>query len=461
MSCFRSFAYVVFIVLLLVQCKTNDSVKGEMPDWFQSPPRSDSKVYFLGFYEYKKEKSSEGLEIAKKNALAQVASYIITQIDSTIEVKSLSIEKDGVETASEYIKSDLKATSNAEIYGVEFSKLVEDKRGKKWYVLAEIPKNKIEEMIERNLDPIGFEVRKVFTQMNKKYPRIKSLTISNFNYKGKHYSGEISGYFRSKIQSSFIKLGFLKEYNDPEFNKYLDQSGLTTRGVTIEKNEETDSLYSKVQGFVSGSYWDSADNIEFEIKVYDMNEKNFVYSDMFYVKKSIFKNIKIKPDNVDDFSKKYSEISNLFENQTFNIKIWPDKGDYSTYKQGEYLVPHFTSNKDCYLRVYLVSADGNAVLLFPNFYDKNNFIKKNQVYKIGDPKFSPFKLKLSPPYGSEMLVAIASTVDFKNDFDYENDVPVIEGDALRGVILESVKGITKEQVTQTSCVYTIVPADNY
>ncbi|HQB61141.1 MAG TPA: DUF4384 domain-containing protein, partial [Spirochaetota bacterium] len=287
-----------------------------------------------------------------------------------------------------------------------------------------------------------------------------SVVISNFNYKGKHYSGEVSSYIRAKISGAFVKVGYISEYTDPEFNRYLDQSGLTTRGVGIEKNEAVDDLYGKVQGFITGSYWDNQDKLEFQLKFYDMREKKYIFDEMFAVDKKQFSSIKLHPDNVDEFSKKYEDLTKMFESQSFNIKIWPDKGDYSTYKEGEYLIPHFLSNKDCYLRVYLVCADGNALLLFPNFYDKNNFVKKNQVYKIGDPTFSSFRLKMAPPYGTEMLIAVASSTDFKDDFNFENDIPVFSGENLRGVIMENVKNKSKEQVSQATAVYTIIPNDN-
>ncbi len=433
--------------------------KSKIPDWASKKPTSPTKEYFVGMSEYKFGKSAEGLESAKKNCMGEVAAYVSSEISSVMKDNIVSMEKDGEEKTYNYIQKELTVVSNAEVAGVVFEQLHEDKSGRKWYVLASIEKSKAEELIANSLDPVGYQIRKALDKLHKTSPDVNSVVISNFNYKGKHYSGEVSSYIKAKISSAFVKIGYFSEYNDPEFNKYLDQTGLTTRGVAIDRNEQVDDLYSKVQGFISGSYWDNQDKLEFQIKFYDMREKKYTFDEMFAVKKDQFSKIKLHPDNLDDFSKKYEDLSKMFESQSFNIKVWPDKGDYSTYKEGEYLIPHFLSNKDCYLRIYLVCADGNALMLFPNFYDKNNFVKKNQVYKIGDPAFSPFKLRLAPPFGTEMLIAVASSTDFKDDTNYENDIPVFEGEKLRGVIIENAGKQSKDQIAQATAVYTIIPKD--
>lgn len=448
--------YSVLIISLFVSMYLF-AAKEPAPDWITNIP-SDSKNFFaVGIAQYKAGQAKKAMENARADALNNIATYIVADVKSVFSQNTTSVNSNGEENYEDIVKKELSVKSDVVLSGVKFEGQYDDKKGKTFYVLASIDKNKVKEIIRQTIDPVGFELEKVFLDINRNYPVYKSLTISNFNFKGKHYSGEISGYLRSKIASTFTNLGTIEEYSDPEFTRYLDQSGLTTRGITIEKSEEQDELYSKVQGFINGSYWDNQDKIEFEIKIYDLKQKKFSVSKTFTVPRDKFASIKLVPDNIDEFQKKYAELSDMFASQNFNIKIWPDKGDYATYREGEYLIPHFITNKDCYLRVYLVSADGNSVLLFPNYFDKNNFVKKNEVYKIGDPKFSSFKLKLSPPYGSEMLIAIASTNDFADKLNHTSDVPVFDGNALRGVIVESVKNVKSEMVSQATCTYTIVP----
>ncbi|HOV14086.1 MAG TPA: DUF4384 domain-containing protein, partial [Spirochaetota bacterium] len=233
-----------------------------------------------------------------------------------------------------------------------------------------------------------------------------------------------------------------------------------TKGHILKVGNEQTSLYQKVQGFVSGSYWDlDKDNIEVKIKIYDIDKKEKIIDEMFTIKKNVFGNkMKFIPDNIDDFEKKYSDMANIFQNEEFNIRIWPNKGDNATYKDGEYLIPYFISNKDCYVRVYLIGADGNAMMVFPNFYNKNNFIQKNKIYKIGDPKFSSFLIELTKPYGCEMLVAVASSTEFQDKINFEKDVPIYDEKInLKGVIVKGVNGKENKSVTQASATYTIIP----
>ncbi len=450
----KNFYIIVFFLAIIQSMFAANEPK---PDWISAVP-SDSKIFYaVGLAQYKPGQAKKAIESARADALNNISTYIVADVKSVFSQQTTSATNNKEENFEDIVKKELSVRSDVVLSGVKFDGMYDDKKAKTYYVLASIEKTKVKEIIRQTVDPVGFELEKIFSEIQRSNPVIKSLTISNFNFKGKHYSGEISSYLRSKIASTFTNLGTIEEYSDPDFNKYLEQSGLSTRGITIEENDEQDILYQKVQGFITGSYWENNDKLEFEIKIYDLKQKKYTISKNFTVPKDKFSNIKLIPDNIDDFQKKYSELSDMFASQNFNIKIWPDKGDFATYKQGEYLVPYFISNKDCYLRVYLVSADGSSVLLFPNYFDKNNFVKKNEVYKIGDPKFSPFKLKLSPPYGSEMLIAIASTSDFADKLNHTSEIPTFDGNSLRGVIIESVKNVKSEMVSQATCTYTIIP----
>jgi hypothetical protein len=98
---------------------------------------------------------------------------------------------------------------------------------------------------------------------------------------------------------------------------------------------------------------------------------------------------------------------NLVPDEAFKVKVWVNDGKAATYKEGEALKFHFRANKDGYIYLYHRDAAGTVKMLFPNPYSSDNKVKGGQVYTIPDSKMN-FEIKVSPPFGTETLWAVAS-----------------------------------------------------
>lgn len=95
------------------------------------------------------------------------------------------------------------------------------------------------------------------------------------------------------------------------------------------------------------------------------------------------------------------------------VRIWVDKGCGSTYKIGEQMVVNVQCNKDCYLRLFHTSAEGETKMIFPNFVDLNNRLEKEKVYSIGGESYG-FQFDITEPVGLEMITAVASETQFED-----------------------------------------------
>lgn len=87
----------------------------------------------------------------------------------------------------------------------------------------------------------------------------------------------------------------------------------------------------------------------------------------------------------------------------FKIEVWIDKGCGKSYTVGENITIYFKSNKDCYLTLFDFIPGGGIRLLFPNRYEKNNFLEANKVHTI------PPGFVVTLPPGKEMIRAVATT----------------------------------------------------
>lgn len=104
-----------------------------------------------------------------------------------------------------------------------------------------------------------------------------------------------------------------------------------------------------------------------------------------------------------------SEIKAIYPVQSdFDIQIWTDR---KIYYIGEDIRIYFRANRDAYVYIYNTDAAGFTRLIFPNYYDSDNFIRAHHTYVIPDYRYS---LKIIGPAGREELeiVAVRSRVYF-------------------------------------------------
>ncbi len=79
------------------------------------------------------------------------------------------------------------------------------------------------------------------------------------------------------------------------------------------------------------------------------------------------------------------------------------------FRDGETIVFAVTAEEDCHLLLVDHMSDGSTVLLYPNRYNPDSFVRKGQQILIPSPADAAFKLIVTPPFGDDRIEAIAST----------------------------------------------------
>jgi Domain of unknown function (DUF4384) len=102
-------------------------------------------------------------------------------------------------------------------------------------------------------------------------------------------------------------------------------------------------------------------------------------------------------------------------NTGLKVAVFPDRGKGGGYRDGEQMVIVVKANKDCFVKVFMTTADGKTVLVFPNKYDLSNRLVAGKARLLGE-EGDRFKFNITKPYGLETLKVIASTEQFK-DYD--------------------------------------------
>lgn len=87
--------------------------------------------------------------------------------------------------------------------------------------------------------------------------------------------------------------------------------------------------------------------------------------------------------------------------RAFVEPVYPEKGhgisvklslSKADLKEGDEVKIFYQANKECYVYIFSVAADGSVTLLMPNSINQDNFIKANRAYEF-PPAGSPIKLK--------------------------------------------------------------------
>jgi hypothetical protein len=82
-----------------------------------------------------------------------------------------------------------------------------------------------------------------------------------------------------------------------------------------------------------------------------------------------------------------------------------------TYYDGEELFVTVWADKDCYFKVYHIDVDGKMKMIYPNEYNRNNFLRANTEMTV--PR-DEVRFVLHEPFGQETILVTASPEQFTN-----------------------------------------------
>lgn len=235
-------------------------------------------------------------------------------------------------------------------------------------------------------------------------------------------------YYRDKIPSPMTL--YLKEKLERGIESYtslaligVDQIKLvSSKFESIEYSKEnlgTPEAFGSLSGakiVITGSCWDSGDELDLILKAIDVQSKLVIATTDIKVPLSLLPKIPIVPENynpeVDD---KILKAEN--KGEELQVEVWVDRPD-GIYYDGDDIKIFVRANKDCYINLIYYDAEGNAILVFPNKENLNNKIEGNKVYKV------PGEYVIKPPFGREILKVIAS----------EAPLPMPKGREIAGLI---------------------------
>ena len=94
------------------------------------------------------------------------------------------------------------------------------------------------------------------------------------------------------------------------------------------------------------------------------------------------------------------------KNGTLSVVATVDRPN-RTYKAGENVMLKVKANEDSYIWVFDTGTSGKVHQIFPNKFDKKNFLAAGKTLSIPG-KGAKYQLEVSPPKGAELITVVAS-----------------------------------------------------
>ncbi|MFS8829698.1 DUF4384 domain-containing protein [Synechococcus sp. R8-2] len=140
-------------------------------------------------------------------------------------------------------------------------------------------------------------------------------------------------------------------------------------------------------------------------------------------------------------------------------------GSNPIYRPGEPIAITLSTNRDAYVYLFSIQADGRTHLILPNrFSGGNEFLRAGEVRTFPPPGAS-YRLTIAPPFGQAQVLAVASPrpLNFQEIASFEQsgsfaDVRV-RGSQLGNAIARAiiVEGIPSDQWVTATRFYRVAP----
>ena len=323
---------------------------------------------------------------------------------------------------------------------------------KQWVVLIILGVFSLGALPAQSIDGI---MEKTVEELENAVDGKKGVGIGNFVYADMPVGSSFSRYLEDKLSTAIQQSGQFELVDRDKLEEIMAEIKLGLSGLIDESTAIEPGNLRGLDCLVSGRFFSEGTNAKVFIELLELETGVLLEKLEISIPLSqLPQEVSLTPDNYSDAMFIIEELAKVGNSSSdgLAIRAWTVRGDGGIYKDGENLVIHFFSNRDCYVKVYHIDVHGNMQLIFPNPYYSDNFISAQKIYKIPDNTY-PFSFVLGEPYGTEFVKVLASTNQFS---DIEEAFAVI-GKASSQIVSRGLSVQKKEELTSEILIsYTII-----
>jgi hypothetical protein len=281
------------------------------------------------------------------------------------------------------------------------------------------------------------------------------VSFGAFTYSDQRLASPFSQYLADNLALAMKNCPQFELFAREKLEEILEAQELSLQDLFSQKDPVRLGQLKAVKAVVSGRFFDAGRNIEVFLDLVSVETGAALGNAKTSILKSkVPTTVKLLPDNYQSAVATMDRIQKVAvgDSADLDIKVWTKRGDGGVYRDGEELDIHFLSTTDCFIKLYHISAAGEAQLIFPNQQHMDNRVTGNKFYSIPEEN-AGFAFLLGKPYGTEFIKAVASSVQFRSI--EEPFTPL--GKATRGMITRGLPSTAGGQTVKEAMVsYTII-----
>lgn len=292
-------------------------------------------------------------------------------------------------------------------------------------------------------------LRKIYREDPELSIGARTCVVDNFTWAESGIGTAFSDYLRSAMEDALMRVDEFDLVIRPEDAAFF--GGEARELLKEERGAESSLPMSAYRIF--GSYEVVEGKVLLDVKIFsEVFSRLMADFPLSMELEEVPRGLEFYPPNRDVVADVSSELSDLYSgDDDFKIFVSTNRGEGGVFAEGEYLKLYLLSSRDCYLKIYHIDVHGRTVLIFPNRYEKNNFLPGREVLEFPGAR-SPFQFRIVPPYGTEMIKVVASTRQFSS---LEEDFADL-GYATRGIFIEKADEESTEVMAEGLVHFTIL-----
>ncbi|HIO73533.1 MAG TPA: DUF4384 domain-containing protein, partial [Flavobacteriales bacterium] len=281
--------------------------------------------------------------------------------------------------------------------------------------------NKTQQLALEDIASINDIAHSIAFQFNQQIPLSeRSTMVVPYTYQDTKMTSQFSRYLQRDLEVAL-------ENVVSQTRRFRAKSTQVMRDIAVA---------SGANCLLSGSYWETEGEVRVLAVLRDVQTgKSLASARVEFSPQILPTNIELKPQNFEAAMVQQQAFAEgeIIDSQ-LQVEVWTSKGNENVlFNDGEEMQIYLRVNRQAYVRLLYILADGSKTLLFDGLYIDQS--KVNHVVEV------PEVFECANPFGAEMLVAVARTLPFDlleteeidGYFFIQSDNPKEVADLTRGV----------------------------
>jgi hypothetical protein len=282
-------------------------------------------------------------------------------------------------------------------------------------------------VFSQNIDAEIFQAVSELSNLN----TVIQIGIGPIGFRNTGSASSLSDFLKDRIRFAAVRnSGKFRVVSGNELDRFVnDTNFIRTRSMNPLGGSSNSG--TNIQAILEGSFSQVGDDVEVMLTLTSVVNNIQIGMSSFIISAEELNERKLallppqenKVIDQAEFEEKQEILESFEEHENpFNIQVWSNHGDNIFY-DGDDMTINLHSDVSCYFLVYYVDVYGMRQQIYPNQYDKNNYLTAGTKRTI--PEKSSFTIV--PPYGEEHILVFASTVPYENNLSDQTAAKITRG----------------------------------